>query len=61
MGEAYHLLPSNMQGALGESGDDIVGDVTAATGPGDLVMVKGSNASRMSVIVAALLSMNELA
>jgi UDP-N-acetylmuramoyl-tripeptide--D-alanyl-D-alanine ligase len=61
MGEAYHLLPSTMQGALGASGEDIVDEVAAAMGPGDVVMVKGSNASRMSVIVAALLSNDEQA
>ncbi len=59
MGEAFKLLPSDMQGALGESGEDIVDDVAGSLRPGDVVMVKGSNASRMSVVVAALLAASD--
>jgi UDP-N-acetylmuramoyl-tripeptide--D-alanyl-D-alanine ligase len=59
MGEAHDLLPAGMRGALGQSGTDIVDDVTAGIRPGDVVMVKGSNASRMSVVVAALLVSTE--
>jgi len=56
MGEAYGLTPAGMRGALGDSGADIVDHVMDDIRPGDVVMVKGSNASRMNVVVAALLS-----
>jgi UDP-N-acetylmuramoyl-tripeptide--D-alanyl-D-alanine ligase len=59
MNEAHRLLPSNMQGALGESGEDIVDEIMKSVRVGDVVMVKGSNASRMNVVVAALLASDE--
>ena len=54
MGEAHDRLPEAMRGAYGDSGDAIVDAVAGAVHAGDVVMVKGSNASRMGVIVAAL-------
>jgi UDP-N-acetylmuramoyl-tripeptide--D-alanyl-D-alanine ligase len=59
MGEAHRLLPASMRGALGENGDSIVDQVIGAVRAGDVVMVKGSNASRMNVVVAALLATAE--
>ncbi len=55
MGEAYDRLPESLRGACGDSGEAIVDAVADAVRAGDVVMVKGSNASRMGVVVAALL------
>ncbi len=55
MREAYRRLPRAMQGAAAESGDALAGQVTQAVRPGDVVMVKGSNASGMKKVVDALL------
>ena len=48
-------IPVGMRGATAESGEALADAAAATVGPGDVVMVKGSNASRMDVVVARLL------
>ncbi len=48
-------IPARMRGATAETGEALADTAAAAVGPGDVVMVKGSNASRMDVVVARLL------
>lgn len=48
-------LPAGMRGATAETGEALARTAAQTVGPGDVVMVKGSNASRMDVVVARLL------
>ena len=48
-------IPVGMRGATAETGEALADAAAATVGPGDVVMVKGSNASRMDVVVARLL------
>ena len=48
-------LPAAMRGATAETGAALADSAVAAIGPGDVVMVKGSHASRMDLVVARLL------
>ena len=48
-------LPAAMRGRTAETGEALADTAAAMIGPGDVVMVKGSNASRMDAIVARLL------
>ena len=48
-------LPAAMRGATAETGEALAESAASAIGPGDVVMVKGSNASRMDLVVARLL------
>ena len=50
----YEALPGPLRGAWRDSASDLVPIVGAAVQSGDMVIVKGSNASRMSAIVEAL-------
>lgn len=50
----FEALPGELQGAWRDSASDLVPIVGAAVQSGDMVIVKGSNASRMSAIVDAL-------
>ena len=52
----YDRLPQNTQGFWAEEARDIQGPLFEAVRSGDVVMVKGSNASRMGPLVAALKS-----
>ncbi len=54
MGSLWDALPTHLKGGYGESAADIEEAVIAAIAPGDVVMVKGSNASRMGLLVEAL-------
>ncbi len=49
-------IPAGMRGATAETGEALAETAAAAVGPGDVAMVKGSNASRMDVVVARLLN-----
>ena len=55
MRAAIDLLPAAMRGATAETGEALADSAASAIGPGDVVMVKGSNASRMDLVVARLL------
>ena len=50
------LLPEAMRGATAETCEALADTAAATIGPGDVVMVKGSNASRMDLVVARLLA-----
>ena len=50
----WHELPPEMQGGWAPVSKEIEATVLAAIRPGDAIMVKGSNGSRMAPIVAAL-------
>jgi UDP-N-acetylmuramoyl-tripeptide--D-alanyl-D-alanine ligase len=50
----WDALPSSRRGAWAETSSGIAGDVARTLAPGDVVLVKGSNGSRMNVIVEAL-------
>jgi UDP-N-acetylmuramoyl-tripeptide--D-alanyl-D-alanine ligase len=55
MAALHDRLPTNARAAYGTSGTDLIDDLKRALRPGDVVMVKGSNASRMADVVGALL------
>ena len=50
----YDALPQALQGSWAEQAAGIEQHLFDALRPGDVVMVKGSNASRMGPLVAAL-------
>jgi len=54
-------LPAGVGAAYGETGIDLIDDIKHALRPGDIVMVKGSNASRMAAVVEALLDAGSMA
>jgi UDP-N-acetylmuramoyl-tripeptide--D-alanyl-D-alanine ligase len=54
MKHLFEALPGHMQGAWCDRASDLAAVVVAAVQSGDIVVVKGSNASRMSAIVDAL-------
>ena len=49
-------IPAGMRGATAETGEALAEIAAATIGPGDVAMVKGSNASRMDVVVERLLN-----
>ena len=50
----FMRLPPELRGLWGEAATAIEGALADGIGPGDVVMVKGSNGSRMGPVVAAL-------
>ncbi|HEY4848196.1 MAG TPA: UDP-N-acetylmuramoylalanyl-D-glutamyl-2,6-diaminopimelate--D-alanyl-D-alanine ligase [Methylocella sp.] len=54
MKHLFEALPGHLQGAWCDRASDLATVVVAAVQSGDMVIVKGSNASRMSAIVDAL-------
>jgi UDP-N-acetylmuramoyl-tripeptide--D-alanyl-D-alanine ligase len=54
MSRLFYAAPETMRGAHRRTALELEEAVLAAIRPGDVVMVKGSNGSRMSRIVAAL-------
>jgi UDP-N-acetylmuramoyl-tripeptide--D-alanyl-D-alanine ligase len=54
MRSLWDALPMNRRGGYAQTADDLAPLVATAVGPGDAVMVKGSNGSRASRIAAAL-------
>jgi UDP-N-acetylmuramoyl-tripeptide--D-alanyl-D-alanine ligase len=54
MAELWQALPSERRGGYAQSASALQGDVLAAIRSGDVVMVKGSNGSRMGAIVKEL-------
>ena len=57
----YDRLPRGVGVAHGETGADLIDDVMRIVRAGDVVMVKGSNASRMTAVVEALLDAGGMA
>lgn len=56
MRHLWDAIPAAMQGLYAGSAVGLVGPVTDAVRPGDIVMVKGSNASKVSAVAKALRS-----
>ena len=54
MAALMEALPPERRGGYAESADALIPIITSALGPGDVVLVKGSNGSRMSRVVDAL-------
>lgn len=54
MAHLWAELPASIRGAWSETSADIAGLIAAEMRPGDVVMVKGSFGSRMSLVVEAL-------
>lgn len=54
MRNLYDALPSDSRGAYAETAAELVAPVCAALAAGDAILVKGSKASRMTDLVAAL-------
>lgn len=54
MQELWHALPAERRGGYAEGSDALTPLVAAALRQGDTLMVKGSNASRMGLLVEAL-------
>ncbi|MEM8934794.1 MAG: UDP-N-acetylmuramoyl-tripeptide--D-alanyl-D-alanine ligase [Pseudomonadota bacterium] len=59
MRSLWDRLPPKMRGLYADSAVGIVGAVADAVGPGDVVMVKGSNASKVGAIARALANRQE--
>ncbi|MBB4267513.1 UDP-N-acetylmuramoyl-tripeptide--D-alanyl-D-alanine ligase [Roseospira visakhapatnamensis] len=57
MAHLHHALPAGRRGDHASSSAMLAPRVTAAVRPGDVVMVKGSLGSRMSLVVRALLAL----
>jgi len=58
MKSLWDALPPTRRGGYAETAADLGPRVASAVEPGDLVMVKGSNGSRASVIAAALAALD---
>ena len=54
MKSLWKVLPKARRGAYAETADELARKVAEAVRPGDLVMVKGSNGSKASLIANAL-------
>ena len=54
MDNLWEALPPSMRGAKAQNANDLVNEVIAALAPGDAIMVKGSNASGVSIIAKSL-------
>jgi UDP-N-acetylmuramoyl-tripeptide--D-alanyl-D-alanine ligase len=61
MQELYRALPLNMQGGWRSNAAELEPFVRAAVRAGDIVLVKGSNSSKMKTIIAALENRNAAA
>lgn len=59
MRHLWDKLPPQIRGLYASSAVGLVGDVLAAVAPGDIVMVKGSNASKVSAVARALTQQNQ--
>ena len=59
MAHLHDALPRRMQGAHGAESSELAPEVAQRVRPGDVVMVKGSLGSRMSVVVQALKALDE--
>lgn len=55
----FGALPADRQGAYSEKSSGLIAPLVEALHDGDVVMVKGSNGSRMGLVVEALLALGE--
>jgi UDP-N-acetylmuramoyl-tripeptide--D-alanyl-D-alanine ligase len=60
MGALFEALPSSRRGALAKDARALIAPLLSALRPGDVVLIKGSFASNMGVIVEALLRKSAL-
>jgi UDP-N-acetylmuramoyl-tripeptide--D-alanyl-D-alanine ligase len=58
MKSLWDALPSTQRGGYAMTAAELAPDVVGAAQPGDVVMVKGSNGSKASVIAAALAALD---
>jgi UDP-N-acetylmuramoyl-tripeptide--D-alanyl-D-alanine ligase len=54
MAALMEALPASRRGGYAETSDALIPVIASALRPGDIVLVKGSNGSKMSKVVAAL-------
>jgi len=54
MRSLWDVLPASRRGAWAPTSSELAPQLTAALHPGDTVLVKGSNGSKMSVVIEAL-------
>ncbi len=60
MRHLYEAVPANLRGAHATDSAELASIVAAAVQPGDVVLIKGSNGSRMNRVVQALLASGEV-
>ncbi|HEX8472050.1 MAG TPA: UDP-N-acetylmuramoyl-tripeptide--D-alanyl-D-alanine ligase [Brevundimonas sp.] len=58
MRHLYEALPSSRRGIWAETAADLAAQASALAGPHDIVMVKGSNGSRASLVAKALAALD---
>jgi UDP-N-acetylmuramoyl-tripeptide--D-alanyl-D-alanine ligase len=54
MRHLFEAIAPTRRGGYADAAEGLIADLASAVGPGDVVMVKGSHASRASAVVAAL-------
>jgi UDP-N-acetylmuramyl pentapeptide synthase len=54
MQSLWEALPGDLRGGYAETAGDLLPAVIKALAPGDIIMVKGSNASRMGPLVDSI-------
>jgi len=59
MKRLYDVLPAARRGEWRETAAELAADAATLAGPGDIVMVKGSNGSKASLIAKALAALGE--
>ncbi|MFN3867915.1 MAG: UDP-N-acetylmuramoylalanyl-D-glutamyl-2, 6-diaminopimelate--D-alanyl-D-alanine ligase, partial [Hyphomicrobiaceae bacterium] len=57
----YDALPAAKRGAWAETSRELAPALLAALRPGDAIMIKGSNGSRMGLLVGAVRDMQSAA
>jgi len=60
MKSLWDALPQNRRGGYAKTADELAALIVGAVGPGDAVMVKGSNGSRAGAVAAALARLGEV-
>jgi UDP-N-acetylmuramoyl-tripeptide--D-alanyl-D-alanine ligase len=58
MRHLYEALPASRRGVWAETAADLAGQASALAQPGDIVMVKGSNGSKASLVAKALAALD---
>ena len=54
MAALWNSLPPERQGAFAPDADSLIHHLVGSVRPGDIILIKGSNGSRMGRVVAAL-------
>ena len=58
MRHLYEALPASRRGIWAETAADLAAQASTLAGPGDIVMVKGSNGSIASLVARALAALD---